>query len=91
MAEQPDRYQRLDCIGRGSFGDVYRGCAVRLALMSPSADKQTLTGCSCLLRLDNETGREVAIKVIDLEDVYAPYSIWRAALHLFLGPAADRT
>lgn len=39
-----DRYERLDCIGRGSFGDVYRG-------------------------LDRETGREVAIKVIDLEDV----------------------
>jgi hypothetical protein len=21
-----DRYERLECIGRGSFGDVYRGC-----------------------------------------------------------------
>ncbi|KAK9843397.1 hypothetical protein WJX81_000440 [Elliptochloris bilobata] len=39
-----DRYERLECIGRGSFGDVYRG-------------------------LDRETKTEVAIKVIDLEDV----------------------
>ena len=29
---QPDRYQRLDIIGRGSFGDVYRGCAHALLL-----------------------------------------------------------
>lgn len=38
------RYERLECIGRGSFGKVYRG-------------------------VDRETGNEVAIKVIDLEDV----------------------
>ncbi|CAL5224972.1 g7746 [Coccomyxa viridis] len=39
-----DRYERLECIGRGSFADVYKG-------------------------LDRENGREVAIKVIDLDDV----------------------
>ncbi|BDA40402.1 probable serine/threonine-protein kinase 24 at N-terminal half [Coccomyxa sp. Obi] len=39
-----DRYERLECIGRGSFGDVYKG-------------------------IDRETDMEVAIKVIDLEDV----------------------
>ncbi|CAL8467308.1 g6845 [Coccomyxa elongata] len=39
-----DRYERLECIGRGSFGDVYKG-------------------------IDKETDTEVAIKVIDLEDV----------------------
>ncbi|KAK9916803.1 hypothetical protein WJX75_007240 [Coccomyxa subellipsoidea] len=39
-----DRYERLECIGRGSFGDVYKG-------------------------LDKESDMEVAIKVIDLEDV----------------------
>jgi hypothetical protein len=21
-----DRYERFECIGRGSYGDVYRGC-----------------------------------------------------------------
>ncbi|GLI67977.1 hypothetical protein VaNZ11_012179 [Volvox africanus] len=39
-----ERYERRQCIGRGSFGDVYEG-------------------------VDTETGRSVAIKVIDLEDV----------------------
>ncbi|KAL0040730.1 hypothetical protein WJX79_003436 [Trebouxia sp. C0005] len=44
LQEHADRYERLDLIGRGSFGDVYRGW-------------------------DKELQREVAIKVIDLEDV----------------------
>ncbi|KAK9805326.1 hypothetical protein WJX73_002494 [Symbiochloris irregularis] len=39
-----DRYELLDLLGKGSFGDVFRG-------------------------LDKETGKEVAIKVINLEDV----------------------
>ncbi len=40
----PERIQRLECIGRGSYGDVYRG-------------------------VDTVTGQQVAIKVIDLEDM----------------------
>jgi hypothetical protein len=40
----PDRVERLECIGRGSYGDVYRG-------------------------VDAATGRQLAIKVIDLEDI----------------------
>lgn len=44
LQEHANRYERLDMIGRGSFGDVYRGW-------------------------DKELQREVAIKVIDLEDV----------------------
>lgn len=40
----PDRYERLECIGRGSYGDVYKG-------------------------VDTQTGQQVAIKVIDLEDI----------------------
>ncbi|KAL0028453.1 hypothetical protein WJX77_007542 [Trebouxia sp. C0004] len=44
LQEHADRYERLDLIGKGSFGDVYRGW-------------------------DKELQREVAIKVIDLEDV----------------------
>ncbi|KAL3139596.1 hypothetical protein ABBQ38_003915 [Trebouxia sp. C0009 RCD-2024] len=44
LQEHANRYERLDMIGRGSFGDVYRGW-------------------------DQELQREVAIKVIDLEDV----------------------
>ncbi|KAF6259636.1 kinase-like domain-containing protein [Scenedesmus sp. NREL 46B-D3] len=38
------RYERLECIGRGSYGDVYRG-------------------------IDHQTGQQVAIKVIDLEEI----------------------
>lgn len=38
-----ERYEVLDCIGKGSFGDVFRG-------------------------KDKETGDEVAIKIIDLDD-----------------------
>ncbi|KAK9823509.1 hypothetical protein WJX72_003256 [[Myrmecia] bisecta] len=44
LAIDAERYDRLECIGRGSFGDVYRGW-------------------------DKELQQEVAIKVIDLEDV----------------------
>jgi len=40
----PSRFELIECIGRGSFGDVWRG-------------------------LDREAGREVAVKVIELEDV----------------------
>ncbi|GMH37257.1 hypothetical protein BSKO_05130 [Bryopsis sp. KO-2023] len=40
---QTGRYQRTEIIGRGSFGDVYRG-------------------------VDTETGRELAIKVIELDN-----------------------
>ncbi|KIZ06977.1 hypothetical protein MNEG_0971 [Monoraphidium neglectum] len=40
----PTRIERLECIGRGSYGDVYRG-------------------------IDTQTGQQVAIKVIDLEDI----------------------
>eukprot|EP00884_Botryococcus_braunii_P008674 jgi/Botrbrau1/17808/Bobra.0127s0055.2 len=39
-----ERFQRFECIGRGSFGDVYRG-------------------------FDKVLSREVAIKVIELDDV----------------------
>uniref|UniRef100_A0A383WK35 non-specific serine/threonine protein kinase n=1 Tax=Tetradesmus obliquus TaxID=3088 RepID=A0A383WK35_TETOB len=38
------RYERLQCIGRGSYGDVFRG-------------------------VDHQTGQQVAIKVIDLEEI----------------------
>ncbi|WIA22461.1 hypothetical protein OEZ85_004759 [Tetradesmus obliquus] len=38
------RYERLECIGRGSYGDVFRG-------------------------VDHQTGQQVAIKVIDLEEI----------------------
>eukprot|EP00878_Enallax_costatus_P017795 GHUV01018698.1.p1 GENE.GHUV01018698.1~~GHUV01018698.1.p1 ORF type:complete len:270 (+),score=54.09 GHUV01018698.1:1121-1930(+) len=38
------RYERLECIGRGSYGDVFRG-------------------------VDRQTGQQVAIKVIDLEEI----------------------
>ncbi|KAK9868947.1 hypothetical protein WJX84_006310 [Apatococcus fuscideae] len=44
LSVDSERFERLEIIGRGSFGDVYRGW-------------------------DRDLGREVAIKVIDLEDV----------------------
>ena len=63
-----ERYERLECIGRGSFGDVYRGCATDLKLTLAAVTTMRLTrGPAC--RLDRETNKEVAIKVIDLEDV----------------------
>lgn len=40
----PDRVELRECIGRGSYGDVYRG-------------------------VDAATGQQVAVKVIDLEDM----------------------
>lgn len=40
----PERFQLQDCVGRGSFGHVYKGW-------------------------DIEEKREVAIKVIELEDM----------------------
>ncbi|KAK9833192.1 hypothetical protein WJX74_009769 [Apatococcus lobatus] len=44
LSVDSERFERLEIVGRGSFGDVYRGW-------------------------DRELAREVAIKVIDLEDV----------------------
>lgn len=44
LGADADRFEQLECIGRGSYGDVYRG-------------------------LDRETGQQVAIKVIDLEEI----------------------
>mmetsp|Transcript_6896 Transcript_6896/g.42094 ORF Transcript_6896/g.42094 Transcript_6896/m.42094 type:complete len:120 (+) Transcript_6896:262-621(+) len=38
-----DKYEILECVGKGSFGDVFRG-------------------------IDTETGEEVAIKIIDLDE-----------------------
>eukprot|EP00894_Picocystis_sp_ML_P001423 jgi/Pico_ML_1/51940/g2728.t1 len=38
-----DKYEVLECVGKGSFGDVFRG-------------------------IDTETGEEVAIKIIDLDE-----------------------
>ncbi|KAI8474384.1 MAG: kinase-like domain-containing protein [Monoraphidium minutum] len=44
MDPDPARIERLECIGRGSYGDVYRG-------------------------VDTHSGQQVAVKVIDLEDI----------------------
>lgn len=66
-----NRYERLDCIGRGSFGDVYRGCHICFPCHA-SATPDNSAEASPFCRLDRETNSEVAIKVIDLEDVYAP-------------------
>jgi len=44
VSDGPGRYEVLECIGRGSYGDVFKG-------------------------LDKASSQQVAIKVIDLEDV----------------------
>eukprot|EP00775_Hariotina_reticulata_P001257 gene1257-1597_t len=44
LLNEANRYEQLECIGRGSYGDVYRG-------------------------IDHQTGQQVAIKVIDLEEI----------------------
>lgn len=67
LQEHADRYERLDIIGRGSFGDVYRGQVVLSSAVSyvEQCQDNTVTLCSW----DRVLQREVAIKVIDLEDV----------------------
>ena len=68
LQEHADRYERLEIIGRGSFGDVYRGSAVVNTACPCACDHVKLTCCSDC-SWDKSLQREVAIKVIDLEDV----------------------
>ena len=86
-AVSPTRYERLELIGSGAFGEVYRGyvpkplsslhgtgqCQSELCkIMFSLAGLRELPGCC---RWDREEGLEVAIKVIDLEIVYVLLSI----------------
>jgi hypothetical protein len=63
-----ERFQRFECIGRGSFGDVYRGYVqleMFISEVSTGPVGQLLVAC----RFDKVLSREVAIKVIELDDV----------------------
>lgn len=56
MAADPELiYDKKERIGKGSFGEVYRGYISREL-------------CALVFRLSKKTGEEVAIKIIDLED-----------------------
>ncbi len=71
MSSDAGGYEKLECIGRGSYGDVFRGWVTasgprRMAyeLITPP-DHPVV----CNPRIDSATGKQVAIKVIYLEDV----------------------
>lgn len=66
------RYQKVDIIGRGSFGDVYRGWVhvqdvhLSISLVALWFD---LTPICTACRVDTATKKEVAIKAIELDNL----------------------
>ena len=72
------RYNKLGRIGRGSFGNVFRGCggATWGREDAPGGRRAKARACSTNAagganhgrRIDQESGQEVAIKTVDLED-----------------------
>lgn len=65
------RYRATSMIGKGSYGSVYEGCVLyRTVLSLKQVSVPELITLLHMCRVDSNTGNEMALKVIDLDEMY---------------------